>query len=118
LTSDLNLTKIGHALLGKNGVRFTDLLWAVFQIMEELGMREESLEHLPEADYLHRACDVKRAYSHIAIEWLAYALHLKGELSVSLLARSADHSLQSGPVSRCQRIGWNHQGYPDHSSFK
>jgi hypothetical protein len=118
LTSDLNLTKIGHALLGKNGVRFTDLLWAVFQIKEELGMREENLEHLPEADYLHLAGGVKRAYSHIAIEWLAYAMHLKGELSVSLLARSADHPLQSGPVSRCQRIGWNHQGYPDHSSFK
>jgi len=57
--------------------RFTDLLWAVFHIMEELGMREESLEHLPEADYLHLAGDVKRAYSHIAIEWLAYAMHLK-----------------------------------------
>jgi len=57
--------------------RFTDLLWAVFHLMEELGMRDESFEHLPQADYLHLAGDVKRAYSQIAIEWLAYAIHLK-----------------------------------------
>ncbi len=57
--------------------RFTDLLWAVFHIMDELEMREGNLEGLPEADYLHLAGDVQRAYSKIASEWLAYAMHLK-----------------------------------------
>lgn len=57
--------------------RFTDLLWAVFHLVEELEMRDESYEGLPEADYLHLAGDVKRAYSQIAAEWLAYARHLK-----------------------------------------
>ncbi len=57
--------------------RFTDLLWAVFHLVEELEMRPESLEGLPAADYAHLAVDVKRAYSLIASEWLAYALHLK-----------------------------------------
>jgi hypothetical protein len=57
--------------------RFTDLLWAVFHLVDELEMREPSLEGLPEADYLHLAGDVKRAYSQIAGEWLAYGQHLK-----------------------------------------
>ncbi|MGD0782769.1 MAG: hypothetical protein ABSA30_07920 [Candidatus Aminicenantales bacterium] len=58
--------------------RFTDLLWAVFHLAEELEMRPESLDGLPAADYAHLAIDVQRAYSLIASEWLAYALHLKG----------------------------------------
>jgi hypothetical protein len=57
--------------------RFTDLLWAVFHLVEELEMRGESLENLPESDYLHIAGDIKRAYSQIASEWLSYTLHLK-----------------------------------------
>jgi hypothetical protein len=57
--------------------RFTDLLWAVFHLVEELEMREESYEGLPAADYLHLAGDIQRAFSRIAAEWLAYALHLK-----------------------------------------
>jgi hypothetical protein len=57
--------------------RFTDLLWAVFHLAEELEMRGESLENLPESDYLHIAGDIKRAYSQIASEWLSYTLHLK-----------------------------------------
>ena len=57
--------------------RFTDLLWAVFHLVEELEMRPDTLEGLPAADYAHLAGDVKRAYSLIASEWLAYALHLK-----------------------------------------
>jgi hypothetical protein len=57
--------------------RFTDLLWAVFHLAEELEMREESFEGLPEADYLHLAGDIVRAYSQIAAEWLSYARHLK-----------------------------------------
>ena len=57
--------------------RFTDLLWAVFHLVEELEMRDESYEGLPETDYLHLAGDIKRAYSQIAAEWLAYTEHLK-----------------------------------------
>jgi hypothetical protein len=56
---------------------FTDLLWAVFHLAEELEMRPESLEGLPAADYAHLAVDVKRAYALIAREWLAYARHLQ-----------------------------------------
>jgi hypothetical protein len=78
--------------------RFTDLLWAVFHLVEELEMRPESLEGLPEADYAHLAGDIKRAYSQIAGEWLAYAQHLKDSypflfsLAVRINPFSADPS--------------------------
>jgi len=58
--------------------RFTDLLWAVFHLAEELSFREGMLEGLPPADYNHLMADSKRAYTHITMEWLAYLEHLKG----------------------------------------
>ena len=82
--------------------RFTDLLWAVFHLVEELELREESFENLPEADYLHLAGDVKRAYSQIAGEWLAYALHLKESYPFlfSLAARINPFNPNPSPVVR------------------
>jgi len=57
--------------------RFTDLLWAVFHLAEELSFRKGALEDLPRADYNHLLVDAKRAYSHIIGAWLAYTEHLK-----------------------------------------
>jgi hypothetical protein len=57
--------------------RFTDLLWAVFHLSEELSFRGDKIEHLPTADYEHLGGDLKRAYSQIASEWIAYTQHLK-----------------------------------------
>ena len=56
--------------------RFTDLLWAVFHLDEELEARP-SLENLPESDLNHLAVDIQRMYDHLASEWLDYVLHLK-----------------------------------------
>ena len=57
--------------------RFTDLLWAVFHLSEELNFRE-SLRTLPDEDMIHLKGDLRRAYSQIVSEWIAYAEHLKG----------------------------------------
>jgi hypothetical protein len=57
--------------------RFTDLLWAVFHLAEELSYRNEKLEGLPESDIHHLAGDLLRAYSQIVDEWISYAQHLK-----------------------------------------
>lgn len=57
--------------------RFTDLLWAVFHLAEELAFREGNLEDLPPADLRHLEIDARRAYSQITVEWLVYAEHLK-----------------------------------------
>jgi hypothetical protein len=54
---------------------FTDLLWAVFHLTEELENRKD-LTNLPKADYAHLATDTERAYSLLVYEWLQYMEHL------------------------------------------
>ncbi|MBI5681411.1 MAG: hypothetical protein HZC47_11000 [Methanobacterium sp.] len=54
---------------------FTDLLWAVFHLTEELENRDD-LTNLPNADYEHLATDTERAYSLLVYEWLQYMEHL------------------------------------------
>lgn len=55
---------------------FTDLLWAVFHLEEELSART-SLADLPAADLQHLAGDSHRAYGQLLRQWLAYMLHLR-----------------------------------------
>jgi hypothetical protein len=54
---------------------FTDLLWAVFHLTEELDKRKD-LEHLPQSDYAHLKLDTERAYNLLIFEWLQYMDHL------------------------------------------
>lgn len=58
--------------------QFTDLLWAVFHLMEELEARE-NFDNMPVADIEHINGDIKRAYGYLSHAWLAYMQHLKGE---------------------------------------
>jgi hypothetical protein len=76
--------------------KFTDTLWAVFHLMEELRSRE-SYENLPQTDLEHLAGDAERAYSLLTVEWLAYCWHLqKAYLYIfSIVART--HPLQENP---------------------
>lgn len=55
---------------------FTDLLWAVFHLSEELAHRGD-LAQIPDTDLEHLVGDVKRAYKQIVGEWLDYVKHLK-----------------------------------------
>ncbi len=55
---------------------FTDLLWAVFHLIEELQARH-SLSGLPASDMEHLSCDMKRAHTYLLIEWLSYMAHLQ-----------------------------------------
>ena len=54
---------------------FTDLLWAVSHLTEELAYRED-VRRLPDSDYAHLAGDMERAYTLLASQWLAYMKHL------------------------------------------
>jgi hypothetical protein len=54
---------------------FTELLWAVFHLMEELEKRE-NLSHLSNSDYQHLSGDTVRVYSLLITEWLQYMEHL------------------------------------------
>jgi hypothetical protein len=55
---------------------FTDLLWAVFHLVEELDARE-SLSGIPTADVEHLNGDIKRAFGYLSREWVLYMQHLK-----------------------------------------
>ncbi|MBD3426661.1 MAG: hypothetical protein GF409_05475 [Candidatus Omnitrophica bacterium] len=54
---------------------FTDLLWAVFHLAEELQHRDD-LAEVPETDLEHLAGDVERAYGQLLYEWIDYMRHL------------------------------------------
>jgi len=56
--------------------KFTDLLWAVFHLMEELAFRKD-VTKLSDKDYNHISGDMKRAYTLLIYEWLEYMRHLK-----------------------------------------
>jgi len=55
---------------------FTDLLWAVSHLTEELKLRSD-FDELPESDLAHLSGDIKRAYVLLLTEWLEYVKHLK-----------------------------------------
>ena len=55
---------------------FTDLLWAVCHVAEELAARER-LDDLPASDIAHLTADIARAYSLLVKQWLQYLLHLR-----------------------------------------
>jgi hypothetical protein len=76
--------------------RFTDLLWAVLHLEEELEARV-SLPGLSPADEAHLQEDVRRAYSGLTVEWLRYVEHLKADYPYlfSLVVRM--HPFQDAP---------------------
>lgn len=55
---------------------FTDLLWAVFHLIEELQARH-SLEGLPESDMVHLGGDLERVLNHLLSQWVSYMGHLR-----------------------------------------
>ena len=57
---------------------FTDLLWAVSHLVQELEARK-SLTGLPDSDMKHLSGDIQRAYSFLLREWLVYMQHLKSD---------------------------------------
>lgn len=55
---------------------FSDVLWAVFHLTEEL-VRRKNPSCLPVSDCEHVSGDIKRAYKAMAGQWLSYMNHLK-----------------------------------------
>jgi hypothetical protein len=92
---DFLLTMLGNPGLLEND-RFTDLLWAVTHLAEELKARP-SLDNLPQNDRIHLSGDIQRFYDHLASEWLDYTEHLKASYPYlfSLVLRT--HPFQENP---------------------
>jgi hypothetical protein len=76
--------------------RFTDVLWAVLHLEEELEARA-SLEELRPADEAHLQGDVRRAFDRLMAEWVLYVGHLKEDYPYlfSLVLRM--HPFQEAP---------------------
>ena len=57
---------------------FTDLLWSVFHLVEELEARA-TFENMPQSDNDHINGDIKRVLAYITREWVLYMKHLKDD---------------------------------------
>lgn len=55
---------------------FTNLLWAVFHLADELAHRKD-LTVLPETDYEHLSGDIQRVYQQLVVQWFDYMQYLK-----------------------------------------
>jgi hypothetical protein len=77
---------------------FTELLWAVFHLTEELAVRKD-LMTIPDPDVNHLTNDAKRAYSLLIREWLSYMKHLKNDYPYlfSLAVRTNPFNLEAAP---------------------
>ena len=76
--------------------RFTDMLWAVSHLAEELDARPD-LRNLPKSDEAHIGQDIGRAFTALVAEWLDYVQYLKSHYPYlfSLVLRT--HPLQENP---------------------
>jgi len=92
------LTMLGNPNLLEHD-RFTDLLWAVTHLDEELEARP-SVSNLPERDLEHIAVDIQRLYDHLASEWLDYVEHLKNNYPFlfSLVLRTHPFQERASPI--------------------
>jgi hypothetical protein len=80
---------------------FTDTLWAVFHLAEELAYREDK-KALPDTDRAHLAGDATRAYRALVGQWLDYLLHLKRRYPYlfSLAVRTNPFDQHASPIVR------------------
>jgi hypothetical protein len=78
---------------------FTDLLWAVFHLTEELENRVD-VKRLPDNDFAHLSSDIKRAYILLVVQWLSYMKHLKNDYPYlfSLAIRTNPFDPKASPI--------------------
>lgn len=55
---------------------FTDLLWAVFHLADEL-MHRTDMKNIPDSDLEHLNGDIQRVYGLLASEWILYMKHIR-----------------------------------------
>ena len=78
---------------------FTDLLWAVCHLTEELEARK-TLQNLPRTDINHLEVDIQRAFGLLVREWLSYMQHLRNHYPYmfSLSVRTNPFNPSANPV--------------------
>ncbi len=78
---------------------FTELLWAVFHLTEELEYRS-NLDKLPHSDLEHISGDIKRVYVLLLSRWIDYVMHLKDNYPYlySLAVRTNPLDEEASPI--------------------
>lgn len=78
---------------------FTDLLWAVFHLTEEVEARKD-FKKIPKMDYKHIVVDTVRAYDALVYQWIAYMSHLRKSYPYifSLAIRTNPFDLKATPI--------------------
>jgi hypothetical protein len=78
---------------------FTELLWAVFHLTEELEYRQD-LDKLPPTDLDHISGDIKRVYVLLLARWVDYVMHLKDHYPYlySLAVRTNPLDEEASPI--------------------
>lgn len=77
---------------------FTDLLWAVLHLSEELHRRDGFVDQ-PDADCAHIGGDVKRAYGLLVVEWIAYMKHLQKDYPYLFSL-----AMRTNPFDSCAKV--------------
>lgn len=72
---------------------FTDMLWAVFHVADELKIRG-SFGELEPSDIEHLSNDLRRAYAALVTEWTQYILYLKAEYPFLYVAALSKNPMQ------------------------
>ncbi len=78
---------------------FTNLLFAIFHLMEELTARGQ-LDNLPPSDLKHLTGDIDRCYNLLIDQWLDYMSHLKKDYAYlfSLALRTNPFNQNASPI--------------------
>ncbi len=78
---------------------FTDLLWAVNHLADELSARD-TLDDLPLTDIAHLSGDIRRVHSVLLLQWLKYLEHLQTDYPYlfSLAVRTNPFNKKATPV--------------------
>jgi hypothetical protein len=76
--------------------RFTDLLWAVRHLQEELEVRTTLTDLVP-ADEAHLELDARRAFNALLAEWIIYVQHLKSDYPYLFSMVLRTHPFQDSP---------------------
>jgi len=79
---------------------FTNLLWAIFHLAEELALRPEEMNDLPPSDLNHLNNDAGRVVTLLLEAWLNYAAHLKERYPFlfSLIVRINPFAVSPTPI--------------------
>jgi hypothetical protein len=75
---------------------FSDLLWSLFHLTEELEVRTD-LAQLGPSDAAHLSGDVTRVYRHLLFSWVGYTEHLKSDYPYLFSLVCRVHPLQDNP---------------------